>query len=384
MKCKKCGAELKTGDKFCMSCGAKVESYCPNCGQILGTGENFCSNCGQKIGVEEQENEKKEDGVLKTPESKKVEKRKKNKTKKVIGIIGILALIIFAFAFFGGSKEITELSDYLPSARAEVMEMIHANGLAEEVKDEAYYKDGLFVSLNEKGNIETIGITDPQYSIYGIHVGDEFLIEKQGRELTSHGYCYLGEFGKYVFYGIANGEDTVGGDRLFRFTIDDNGKIEDISYSLTGANEFAQDISDEGEESSEAAEETIEFIEESPSESVEISPLQDVEETEVTQENIYGIYELHTELIDAVAEVGFYSDSGNDYISVYVVNYDGSILGEFTGEVVSTKQNNHTAVDEFGDVVDFYYDDGNIRITSSIEALEGFYVKTAEFSDNVS
>ena len=384
MKCKKCGAELKTGDKFCMSCGAKVESYCPNCGQILGTGENFCSNCGQKIGVEEQENAKKEDGVLKTPESKIVEKRKKNKTKKVIGIIGILALIIFAFAFFGGSKEITELSDYLPSARAEVMEMIHANGLSEEVKDEAYYKDGLFVSLNEKGNIETIGITDPKYSIYGIHVGDEFLIEKQGRELTSHGYSYLGEFSKYVFYGIANGGDTVGGDRLFRFTIDDNGKIEDISYSLTGANEFAQDISDEGEESSEAAEETIEFIEESPSESVEISPLQDVEETEVTQENIYGIYELHTELIDAVAEVGFYSDSGNDYISVYVVNYDGSILGEFTGEVVSTKQNNHTAVDEFGDVVDFYYDDGNIRITSSIEALEGFYVKTAEFSDNVS
>lgn len=57
--CRGCGAELKTGKKFCGKCGAPVPppdhppvqltTICPQCGTALEEGEKFCVNCGAQV-----------------------------------------------------------------------------------------------------------------------------------------------------------------------------------------------------------------------------------------------------------------------------------------------------------------------------------------------
>ena len=60
MYCEKCGKQLNDNDKFCISCGTKVEEdiqadhiCCPNCGSILNDDDQFCTSCGSKIGYDE-------------------------------------------------------------------------------------------------------------------------------------------------------------------------------------------------------------------------------------------------------------------------------------------------------------------------------------------
>ncbi len=51
MNCPKCGNELAPGSKFCMQCGAKVETQvtCPACGTQLPAGAAFCFSCGHSL-----------------------------------------------------------------------------------------------------------------------------------------------------------------------------------------------------------------------------------------------------------------------------------------------------------------------------------------------
>ena len=55
LTCKKCGASIPAGSKFCMECGEKVEVevpadmiVCPSCGKTIPKGK-FCPECGQKL-----------------------------------------------------------------------------------------------------------------------------------------------------------------------------------------------------------------------------------------------------------------------------------------------------------------------------------------------
>jgi predicted amidophosphoribosyltransferase len=52
VKCPNCGADVPEGNKFCGSCGTKMqaENVCPNCETKNTPGNKFCSNCGQKLG----------------------------------------------------------------------------------------------------------------------------------------------------------------------------------------------------------------------------------------------------------------------------------------------------------------------------------------------
>lgn len=58
--CRKCGAELGEGAKFCTNCGASlakfvkeseeaVTAYCRNCGAKLPEDADYCPNCGQPV-----------------------------------------------------------------------------------------------------------------------------------------------------------------------------------------------------------------------------------------------------------------------------------------------------------------------------------------------
>lgn len=54
MKCRVCGTELLESDRFCIKCGAVVESKIKNCifcGAELRKGENFCHRCGAEVPV---------------------------------------------------------------------------------------------------------------------------------------------------------------------------------------------------------------------------------------------------------------------------------------------------------------------------------------------
>lgn len=50
MQCAKCGADNKTGAKFCINCGSSMGVYCPNCGAANTTGAKFCVSCGNQFG----------------------------------------------------------------------------------------------------------------------------------------------------------------------------------------------------------------------------------------------------------------------------------------------------------------------------------------------
>ena len=46
--CPHCGALTPKG-KFCMACGAKLQSFCPSCGAEVPPGAKFCLQCGEKL-----------------------------------------------------------------------------------------------------------------------------------------------------------------------------------------------------------------------------------------------------------------------------------------------------------------------------------------------
>ena len=54
MICPKCGNKTPKG-KFCVECGAKLQNICPNCGKEVPQGAKFCLECGQRIGGETNE-----------------------------------------------------------------------------------------------------------------------------------------------------------------------------------------------------------------------------------------------------------------------------------------------------------------------------------------
>lgn len=110
---------------------------------------------------------------------------------------------------------------------------------------------------------------------------------------------------------------------------------------------------------------------------------------------IYGIYEMHAGGIDAVAEIGWASGDGSDYISLSGATSDGSSAAEFWGTVVAVNGNNYTAADSMGNVIEFYYNGSDaLEITDNNPAgtlggmyfygFTGTYNKTADLSDNAS
>ena len=46
--CPKCGASVPAGSKFCLSCGAPINTaaFCQNCGKPLPPNAKFCPECG--------------------------------------------------------------------------------------------------------------------------------------------------------------------------------------------------------------------------------------------------------------------------------------------------------------------------------------------------
>ena len=52
MNCLNCGAHNEPGSKFCVNCGARLDSSCTNCGSALKEGARFCGECGTPVAGE--------------------------------------------------------------------------------------------------------------------------------------------------------------------------------------------------------------------------------------------------------------------------------------------------------------------------------------------
>src|SRR6202165_5137723 len=49
MTCPACGADNRTGLRFCVKCGASLARACPSCGASYTAGDDFCGECGTRL-----------------------------------------------------------------------------------------------------------------------------------------------------------------------------------------------------------------------------------------------------------------------------------------------------------------------------------------------
>ena len=115
MKCKRCGAELEAGARFCPACGALQPMICPHCGAESRPGSRDCSACGKKLPLVDRE-----DKLIYT-------KRKKHTGAIIATAVGVLCALLL----LGGAVML--LIDNLDFGRQEVLQ---EENLPEEILPE--------------------------------------------------------------------------------------------------------------------------------------------------------------------------------------------------------------------------------------------------------
>lgn len=169
------------------------------------------------------------EGVL----QKNTESLHKKGKKKIVIVMGAVVIVLAILLFLGGGGTGTEMSDYIPLARADVMKFIEQNGMEEILEDTIYGNNDLTITLNDNGNIEILIIETPKYSLYGMKVGNSFSPEKDGRRLTEHGYSFIGDYTDRVV--------VTSGERLIGISLDSTGLITKLEYMSTGAQDVIEE-----------------------------------------------------------------------------------------------------------------------------------------------
>ena len=100
MTCDKCGAELKSGAKFCTVCGEKVEAQrtCPNCGKPIKDGAKFCRECGAAVNIVDNTSINTEQVKYAAPAP-----IKSSKNKTAIGIIAAVIAVVVVIGIAGAA-----------------------------------------------------------------------------------------------------------------------------------------------------------------------------------------------------------------------------------------------------------------------------------------
>lgn len=180
--------------------------------------------------------------------SKPYIKMRKGK-KKVFIVGGVIIAVLAVLIVWGIGSTATELSEYIPLARTDVMKFIEKNSMEEIMADFLYETDGLTIILNDNGNIDSLIIDSPEYSLYGMRVGNEFS-PKDATRLAEHGYSFTGDYIDRI--AVINGEQVIG------ITLDSAGLISKLEYMSTGSQDATgeeNEISDKGLDTDHSTEE---------------------------------------------------------------------------------------------------------------------------------
>lgn len=321
--------------------------FCRKCGESLKESTRFCAKCGEPVGAEHSTPDLIEQiGVPDEGTAQINQKNGRNKGPKkkiIIALISLIAICIIAAGIFviagDTANKASDVGEYTANP----------SGLDAYLSKNNYTKDsdGVYespdkqvrVKLDERGVPKQILIAGGDTTIFGIGIGDTFYNNTIGKKLTSRGYGLSDEDDMSVTYSTEF-PGGVKGIQLFVKT--DTQKIYNIIY-------YMEEDSDESK--------TNESLQESaPAETFETQEGNTQERDGAFKAGmIYGTYECHDRYLDATAVISWSQEEQTESIYLSGSSSDGRGTGEFIGKVISSKENNYTAMNTDGNIIDFYY-----------------------------
>ena len=134
-KCTQCGAEWKSGAKFCVKCGAeKDNNLCPNCGETVPRDSRFCTKCGNEISS----------SVVQHLQNRLVNSN--NFRKYIVGVVILFAIMIVAAVAIHSPTTTTSINGTKITVKAKDMADDY---IRDQYSAETKYKDNI-VSINGK------------------------------------------------------------------------------------------------------------------------------------------------------------------------------------------------------------------------------------------
>ncbi len=428
--------------------------YCEHCGTQLEEGAVFCQNCGAKVEAEETQTSnqtvKQETPFSGT---QPVKRKKAGIWKWILAAVGIVVVALAVFLLFGGEKDYISLvqngylGEYTDATVQEILETyFKTDGMTVEwtgteldgvpcvgfhaYPDGGTLNDGttilfricgrkVFQAADMGGNgYDDLEATDIAYWL-NFYYMNWYVISQAGADSTGEARLpVLQELvqnkldkvsGTAVLYGASA---DYSGDRSELYKVAGDPELIDLSATelidshtnnmLTDSlAELETDSATEDNSGSEnsaggypEAEVTAEASETSGMEEdaveMEENPVT-MEETEEEEVSIYGSY-FADNGVDATlnAEVGVYSDSGSDYISLAALSYGDRYLAEFTGILYHVDGNVYRSMDDSGLAVirvEFFADGMQVTLEQmetedyyDYHYLEGYYQKTGELN----
>lgn len=428
--------------------------YCEHCGAQLEEGAVFCQNCGAKVEAEETQTLKQTvKQETQFSETQPVKRKKAGIWKWILAAVGIVVVALAVFLLFGGEKDYISLvqngylGEYTDATVQEILETyFKTDGMTVEwtgteldgvpcvgfhaYPDGGTLNDGttilfricgrkVFQAADMGGNgYDDLEATDIAYWL-NFYYMNWYVISQAGADSTGEARLpVLQELvqnkldkvsGTAVLYGASA---DYSGDRSELYKVAGDSELIDLSATeLIDAHtnsmltdslaELEMDSATEDNSGSEnsaggypEAEVTAEASETSRMEEdaveMEENPVT-MEETEEEEVSIYGSY-FADNGVDATlnAEVGVYSDSGSDYISLAALSYGNRYLAEFTGILYHVDGNVYRSMDDSGLAVirvEFFADGMQVTLEQmetedyyDYHYLEGYYQKTGELN----
>lgn len=158
-------------------------------------------------------------------------------------ILGCLAVFIVAGALFLWAGAGTEVSDCIFSSKDDILKFISEQGLVDEDDIGFYHNDGLSLMLTEQGTLYAISVESPEYKLFGITVGDEFIESDVEKKLSDKGFGFLdkieGVKENCIRYGVLR-EGKPGNEHMIEIRTDENNKVTSVAYGRNDAKTYAE------------------------------------------------------------------------------------------------------------------------------------------------
>lgn len=373
--------------------------FCPNCGTQLGEEDKFCTKCGKELEHTSTELPLKEQSGQQQEVQQPV--KKKGGCLKIIGIVMGIIVILFVLIAAFGKTESHEVQTKLETEKETREEVSSTEAESEDVEN----KINAFTLYSQLQDNDMTPYVLNDKAVQFLKNHNELFPVKSENQLSNKSLINY----DLQYKHIAKNPDKYGDKfmvlpdlmvvQIFETDLGDNQYVTEINALDMNGQQFylfyngeLEDIFEEdaisvvglplGISSFDNVDGGQTLVAVLAASYVSKGGFGDKSFSENGKENInagnsyeedeiYGTYECHTEYLDAIAEVGWNSDDNTEFIILTGSASDGSSTGEFTGTVVSTKENNYTALDLDENVIDFYYNDVDRITVNDYNSLGG-------------